>query len=650
MAAVAAGLPAVPVVADSNYVGGEGVGNWSAAENWSPVGVPGEGAFVNFINADGLSRTLNYDYAGPAVKLDSLWVDQTGGGTNTLQIAGQQLTARNVWAGLYGTGSISQSGGTFVPDGDLSLAYDPKSRGTYSLSGGELRAASGSVIVGFGGVGEFVHSGGNHTTPALILGFSTGSSGTYRLSGSTRLEVTGYESIGDNINSGDCVGVFEQSGGTHVASLLLLGGSNVGGGTYRLSDGTLAVNDFKGVKPNGTFEQTGGTHLVDAQLSVGGSATAAATYTISGGELKAKQVLVNSGTSGTARATGTLNVSGGAVTVLDNLTIARGVVNLSGGSLTAAVQNDGVLDASGGTFAGALVNGGTVRASTGAVLTVTGGISGSNAASTAASRLVVETGASVTASYVRQGSLELNGSTTNPPAPAPVLSIRRKADGGATSVVRALAIQTDSQGAPLGQVDLADTALVVDYAPGAASPISRIRSLIAAGRARGAWDGDGLTSSVAASAGAGSRALGYGEAAAVVGPSGGTFEGQAVDGTAVLVRYTRVGDATLDGVVGFGDLLALAKHYNAANAQWGDGDFDYDGVVNFADLLALAKNYNQAVPTEVVAGAPAGCEAALAAAFAGAVPEPSGVGWVVAAGVGLATSRRGRGVRLMGRD
>jgi hypothetical protein len=619
------------------------------AENWSPVGVPGEGAFVNFINADGVSRTLNYDYAGPAVKLDSLWVDQTGGGTNTLQIAGQQLTARNVWAGLYGTGSISQSGGTFVPDGTLSLAYDPKSRGTYSLSGGELRAASGSVIVGFGGAGEFVQSGGNHTTPTLILGFNAGSSGTYRLSGTARLEVTGYESIGDNILSGDCVGVFEQSGGTHVTSLFLLGGSSVGGGTYRLSDGTLAVNDFEGVKPNGTFEQTGGTHLVDAQLSVAGSATAAATYAISGGELKAKQVLVNSNTSGTARAMGTLNVSGGAVTVLDNLTIARGVVNLSGGSLTAAVQNDGVLSATGGTFSGSLVNGGTVRASTGAVLTVTGGISGSNAASTAAGRLVVETGATVVASYVRQGALALNGSTTNPPTPAPVLAIRRKSDGGGTSVVGVLAIQTDAQGAPLGRVDLADTALVVDYAPGAGSPISTIRSLIVAGRAGGAWTGNGLSSSVAASSNGG-VALGYAEASQVLSARGGTFAGQAVDGTAVLVRYTVAGDATLDGVVNFGDLLALAKHYNAANAQWGDGDFDYDGVVNFADLLALAKNYNQAVPTEVVAGAPAGFEADLAAAFAGAVPEPGVVGGVVAAGVGLAGRRGRRGVRLIGRD
>jgi hypothetical protein len=96
--------------------------------------------------------------------------------------------------------------------------------------------------------------------------------------------------------------------------------------------------------------------------------------------------------------------------------------------------------------------------------------------------------------------------------------------------------------------------------------------------------------------------------------------------------------------VGFEDLLALAKHYNAANAQWGDGDFNYDGVVNFSDLLLLAKNYNQAAPAGPVAGAPAGFGADLAAAFAAAVPEPSGVAWVVAAGAGVVARRRRRRV------
>jgi hypothetical protein len=96
--------------------------------------------------------------------------------------------------------------------------------------------------------------------------------------------------------------------------------------------------------------------------------------------------------------------------------------------------------------------------------------------------------------------------------------------------------------------------------------------------------------------------------------------------------------------VNFADLLALAKNYNAQDAYWMQGDFDYDGRVNFSDLLLLAKHYNGAVAAEALAAGPAGFEADVAAAFAQAVPEPGAVGWVVAAGVGLARRRRRRRV------
>jgi hypothetical protein len=655
-------MPAVPVVADSNYVGGEGVGNWSVAENWTPVGVPTAGANVNFVNADGLNRTLNYENAAAAVALGNLTIDQTGTGTNTVEMAGSALSTSNLYLAWHGSGSFNQSAGTHTYN-YLGLTVDPQSRATYTLSGGELRSAdlggSGSTaIIGYGGVGELNQTGGLHVARVLWVGFTEGSSGTYRLS-SGRLEVPAWEQIGggaDPTRGGN--GLFDQSGGVHVASsgLRIQGSTQSGSGTYRLSgDGVLTVSSFESVGRNGTFEQSGGTHTMNGPLDVVGSSTAPAIYRMSAGTLTAGWLTVAGASSST------FDLSGGTATIANTVTIGAGggSLNLSGGSLTAgALQNNGAVTATGGTFTGGLVNGGTVRASTGAVLTVTGGtvrtsdgglltltggISGSNAASTAASRLVIETGASVTASYVRQGSLELNGSTANPPVPAPVLAIRRKADGGGTSVVKTLAIQTDLQGAPLGRVDLADTALVVDYAGGASSPISAVRSLIAAGRADGAWTGNGLSSSAAASSN-GTGALGYAEASAVLGASGGTFQGQSVDGTAVLVRYTLAGDASLGGTVGFEDLLALAKHYNAANAQWGDGDFNYDGVVNFSDLLLLAKNYNQAAPAGPVAGAPAGFGADLAAAFAAAVPEPSGVAWVVAAGAGVVARRRRRRV------
>src|SRR4051794_16968267 len=81
-----------PSAAGSDYVGGAGVGNWSVTTNWNPVGVPTAGANVNFYNADALNRTLNYDYAGPAVTLGTLYIDQTGAGTNTVEMPGSALT------------------------------------------------------------------------------------------------------------------------------------------------------------------------------------------------------------------------------------------------------------------------------------------------------------------------------------------------------------------------------------------------------------------------------------------------------------------------------------------------------------------------------------------------------------------------------
>jgi hypothetical protein len=135
------------------------------------------------------------------------------------------------------------------------------------------------------------------------------------------------------------------------------------------------------------------------------------------------------------------------------------------------------------------------------------------------------------------------------------------------------------------------------------------------------------------------------------GSAAASFLGRSVDASAVLVRFTLAGDATLDGRVDFDDLVKLAQNYNVADGQraWVNGDFDYDGDVDFEDLVKLAQNYNSRLPTDAagLAGAPAGFAGDVAAAMA-AVPEP---GWslvAVAAGVGYACRgrRRGAGCRV----
>jgi len=109
----------------------------------------------------------------------------------------------------------------------------------------------------------------------------------------------------------------------------------------------------------------------------------------------------------------------------------------------------------------------------------------------------------------------------------------------------------------------------------------------------------------------------------------------------VSVGFAYGGDSDYNGTVNFADLLALARHYNQSGVQWTEGDFTGDGLVNFADLLTLARNYNTGTAAPAaVAGASMEFNGDMAAAFAAAVPEPSGGVMVGAVVLGVAARRR----------
>jgi autotransporter-associated beta strand protein len=127
--------------------------------------------------------------------------------------------------------------------------------------------------------------------------------------------------------------------------------------------------------------------------------------------------------------------------------------------------------------------------------------------------------------------------------------------GGAKTLATGnLSIGGDS--APAGELDISDNALVLDYPAAASNPASSIRQQILAGRGGSgfgaAWTGAGITSSTAAQVVA-AEPESVSVAYAVNGdlPLGpyATFRGEGVDDSSVLVRYTRTGDANLDGVV-----------------------------------------------------------------------------------------------------
>lgn len=132
-----------------------------------------------------------------------------------------------------------------------------------------------------------------------------------------------------------------------------------------------------------------------------------------------------------------------------------------------------------------------------------------------------------------------------------------------------------------GKLDLANNALQLTYS--GADPIAAIRSYLTSGYGNGTWNGNGIVTS----AGDATHGLGLGDSA------DGIVAGL-LNNTTLLVRWTRYGDADLDGKVAFGDLVAVARNYGKGGQNWDQGDMNYDGTVGFDDLVTVARNYGAA--------------------------------------------------------
>ena len=143
-----------------------------------------------------------------------------------------------------------------------------------------------------------------------------------------------------------------------------------------------------------------------------------------------------------------------------------------------------------------------------------------------------------------------------------------------------------------GRLDLNDNNAIVDYT--GATQLAAIQLLINAGRSGGTWSGAGITSTAAKGANPKNTTLGVMEASdfkSIYGPDA-LFAGEAIDSSAVLVKYTYYGDADFNGVVNFDDYSRTDAGFNFGRTGWLNGDFDGNGTVNFDDysLIDLAFN------------------------------------------------------------
>lgn len=137
---------------------GSSGGSWNVAGNWSPSGVPGNGDDAILPGTSNSSdTTVTYDYTGPAVSLNDLFVSQSNAITthsSILTMSANNLTARfeDVGDSINGGGSkargtINQSGGVNTT-GLLELVGGTTDIGNYNLSAtGSLHLTTLSIGV-----------------------------------------------------------------------------------------------------------------------------------------------------------------------------------------------------------------------------------------------------------------------------------------------------------------------------------------------------------------------------------------------------------------------------------------------------------------------------------------------------------------------
>ena len=580
------------------------------------VGVSGTGSF----SQDSGGHTIN----GP------LTIGAMAGGNGSFSLSDKAfLQTANVYVGEAGTGTFAQDVG-FVGPGGISLI-------------------SGTLVVGDqnGGVGTYTLGGGSLSVGGTIyVGNYPGSMGTFTISGGTMLAA--FEQIGVY-----AAATFTQTGGNNnIVNALVISNHSGSSGTYDMQGGALNAPEID-LHPGGAFKWTGGTINFAAFNQTGGTVTAtnemigdhsAATFTQTSGTNTASGIVVVgnvAGGQGTYTLGGNAKLSIGGTLYVGQYAGGNGNVNLNPGALpfifptlSAGYEQIGIYGAGTMTQAGGLntianqlvlanhpgssgaytLAGGTLSAAglySNGQFTQTGG-AGTFGPITGTGTIDLGGGAGaalLTASSVSQLTVSIG--------PGGTLALTHNSSPSA-SAVNTLSI------AGGGKLDLSNNSLLIHYT--GASPAPAMRGYLTSGYDAGKWDGGGIIPTAADF----SHAIGFADS------SDGVVQGLGPD--TLLLKYTVLGDADLDGKVGFSDLVTLARHYGQSNANWDQGDFNYDGKVGFDDLVTLARNYGRTLTAAQFGQFIPSFQGEIGSAFA-QVPEPCALALVCAIGLLLRQRR-----------
>ena len=430
--------------------------------------------------------------------------------------------------------------------------------------GGSLGLDNGSLSAGLLGViqnGTFSNdTGGAHSLPQTIDAGGTMKGLPYTVNSNEQLELSSGTISFTTLNVS---GNFTYVGGSLTSPIV-----NVNDGGFINQTGTVAFNIASGqtvALNNGQIINavtlTNNGVLTGSGLITGGftNASSGKIQMTGNSSLDFAANLINNGqiqiaTSANAAITGAVtNNSGSKVSVTGNslATFYADVTNKSGSTF----------QVSGGSTAIFFGNVNGLAAITGSGTTDFEGGSSFGPLSATGTAIV---GLSFLATSIRDNSLMVNALTTITSNATP------NAPSGA-SVLNNLTISS------AGTFDISNNSLIINYTGSGAELLGDTRAEL-------------LNHQLISSSADARHALGYGDNA-VLGKS--TFAGQSVNSNAVLVKFTYLGDANLDGKVNALDFNALATHFGATGKFWTDGDFNYDGTVNTQDFTALANNFNQ---------------------------------------------------------